>query len=83
MKHILIIEDDPDIRELIKYNLMREGFRVTAAQDGQEGYDYAMDLSIDLVILDLMLPKLNGIEVCKKLRDSQSCKKCSNHHVNG
>ncbi len=74
MKHILIIEDDPDIRELIKYNLTREGFRVTSAADGQEGCDLALELSVDLVILDLMMPKLNGIEVCKKLRDSQSCK---------
>lgn len=74
MKHILVIEDDPDIRELIKYNLTREGFRVSCAADGQEGYDKAIDLSVDLVILDLMLPKLSGIEVCKRLRDSQSCK---------
>ena len=50
MKHILIIEDDPDIRELIKYNLTREGFRVTSAADGQEGCDLALELSVDLVI---------------------------------
>ena len=74
MKHILIIEDDPDIRELIKYNLTREGFRVTTATNGQEGYDLAVDLSVDLVILDLMIPQINGIEVCKRLRDSQSFK---------
>ena len=70
MKHILIIEDDPDIRELISYNLTREGFKVSCSADGQDGLAKALSSNIDLLVLDLMLPRLNGIEVCKKLRQT-------------
>lgn len=69
MKHILIIEDDPDIRELLQYNLSREGFDVSLASDGQEGLQKALSHKLDLIILDLMLPHFNGIEVCKKIRE--------------
>lgn len=69
MKHILVIEDDPDIRELLGYNLSREGFEVSLSSNGQDGLDKALSRKADLIILDLMLPLLNGIEVCKKLRE--------------
>ncbi len=69
MKHILVIEDDPDIRELLSYNLSREGFDVTTCSDGQDGLDKALSKKTDIIVLDLMLPQLNGIEVCKKIRE--------------
>ena len=69
MRQILVIEDDPDIRELLRYNLSREGFEVILAEQGQEGLDCAGRSVPDLVVLDLMLPKLSGTEVCKKLRE--------------
>ncbi len=69
MKHILVIEDDPDIRELLGYNLSREGFEVTLCSNGREGLEKALQRKADLIILDLMLPQLNGVEVCKKIRE--------------
>ncbi len=69
MQHILVIEDDPDIRELIGYNLSREGFQITLCDNGQDGLDVALAKKVDLIILDLMMPRLNGIEVCKRLRE--------------
>lgn len=70
MQHILVIEDDPDIRELIGYNLKREGFEVILCNNGQDGLDAAMQNDVDLIILDLMMPRLNGIEVCKRIRET-------------
>lgn len=65
---VLVIEDDPDIRELIEYNLEREGYRVVSESDGERGLDAARRRAPDLVILDLMLPGLDGVEVCKRLK---------------
>ena len=65
---ILAIEDEPDILELIHYNLEREGFRVLTARDGEDGMRIARQESPDLVLLDLMLPAMDGIEVCRRLR---------------
>ena len=71
MQHILVIEDDPDIRELIGYNLRREGFELTLCNNGQDGLDVALSAKpVDLIVLDLMMPKLNGIEVCKRIREN-------------
>lgn len=69
MKHILVIEDDPDIRELLAYNLSREGFELTVCDNGRDGLEKALTQKVDLIILDLMLPQLSGIEVCKKVRE--------------
>jgi len=66
---VLIIEDDPDILELIQYNLGREGFEVSAATTGEEGLSKARRDKPDLILLDLMLPGTPGLEVCKRLRD--------------
>lgn len=74
MKKLLIIEDDPDIRELLRYNLSREGFDISQAENGIEGLNQARKDAYDLIILDLMLPQLSGIEVCKQLRESPSTK---------
>lgn len=68
-ERILIIEDEPDIGEVIEYNLAREGFRVTVVADGDEGYRRILKESPDLVLLDLMLPGMDGLEVCRRLKE--------------
>ena len=68
MKRILIIEDDKDIVELVRYNLEKEGYRVSSADDGAAGLAQAKSSPPDLLVLDLMLPKLPGLEICKELR---------------
>lgn len=65
---ILVIEDDADIRELVQYNLEREGFGVLVARDGREGLELAKRKTPALITLDLMLPGLSGLDVCKQLR---------------
>lgn len=65
---ILIIEDEPALVDVLKYNLSREGFQVHAETDGHAGLQQARTLVPDLVILDLMLPEIDGIEVCRQLR---------------
>jgi DNA-binding response OmpR family regulator len=68
---LLVIEDDPDIVELLRYNLEREGYRVVVATDGERGLTEAGRLQPDLVLLDLMLPGLDGLEVCRRLRSQE------------
>ena len=65
---ILLIEDEKNIAELIKYNLEREGFRVLTAMKGNAGLDMALKEKPDLVLLDLMLPELGGLDICKTLK---------------
>ncbi len=68
-KHkILIVDDEPDIRELIEYNLKKEGYQVYTASNGQEGVTEAKRVLPDLIILDIMMPKMDGIEACRILR---------------
>ena len=68
MSRILIIEDDKDIVELVRYNLEKEGFQVSAAEDGVTGLARVRKSPPDLLVLDLMLPRLPGMEICKELR---------------
>lgn len=70
-KTILVVEDEISIATLLQYNLEMAGFQVVTAHDGQEGLDKAVSLQPDLILLDLMLPRLDGMEVCKKLRMQQ------------
>ena len=65
---VLIVEDEENILEAIKYNLEHEGYRVLAAQDGEEGLNLTRQDSPDLVLLDIMLPRLDGFELCRILR---------------
>ncbi|OGR93570.1 MAG: DNA-binding response regulator [Elusimicrobia bacterium RIFCSPLOWO2_01_FULL_59_12] len=65
---VLIIEDEKDILRLLKYNLEKEGYQVVSATDGASGLAAAQKEKPDLLILDLMLPKLDGMEVCRTLR---------------
>ncbi len=72
MKRVLIIEDDKDIVELIRYNLEKERFQVSWAGDGLSGLAQIRKSPPDLLILDLMLPKLPGLEVCREVRRDPS-----------
>ena len=65
---ILVIEDEPDIVELLEYNLSREGFRCLTCRDGESGLSVARERAPDLILLDLMLPGMDGLEVCRELR---------------
>lgn len=67
-ERILVIEDEADLREVLAYNLKREGFQVDSAGSGQGGLAKARERHPDLVLLDLMLPDLDGLEVCRRLR---------------
>jgi len=67
-KTILIVEDEPDIVKLIEYNLQQAGFETIRAYDGMSGQKQAKERLPDLIILDLMLPQLDGFEVCKLLK---------------
>ncbi|MDA3962552.1 MAG: response regulator [Planctomycetota bacterium] len=71
---MLVIEDEADISELIAYNLEREGFQVTTRADGEDGLAQARQEVPDLVLLDLMLPSVDGIEVCRQLRADNATK---------
>jgi DNA-binding response OmpR family regulator len=65
---ILLVDDEDSVQKLLSYPLERDGFRVLAAKDGEEALAKFSQEPVDLVVLDLMLPKLDGLEVCKRLR---------------
>lgn len=67
-KQILIADDEPDILEIVSYNLTKEGYEVYTAKDGNEAIERAKQLHPDLIILDVMMPKKTGVEVCQILR---------------
>lgn len=71
---ILVVDDEPDILEFIEYNLKREGYEVFLASNGQEGIDKATEIKPDLIILDVMMPVLDGIETCRRLREDDKFK---------
>lgn len=71
-KTVLIVEDEVDIRELLEYVLEREGFGVLSAADGQIGLGLARRKGPDLILLDLMLPGLDGLEVCRQLKHDRA-----------
>ncbi|BCA55919.1 DNA-binding response regulator in two-component regulatory system with PhoR [Nitrospira sp. KM1] len=70
IKKILVVEDERDILQLVKLYLEKEGYRVVAAANGTEGLKLAKSEKPDLLVLDLMLPEIDGLEVCKRLRAS-------------
>ena len=65
---VLVIEDEENLLKAIKYNLEQDGYKVQSAMDGEEGLELARQLEPSMIILDIMLPKLDGIEVCRILR---------------
>ena len=69
MNKVLVVEDDQGIRRIIKHNLVRESFTVFEAEDGVEGLAVAQDSNPDLVILDVEMPKMDGIDFCLRLRE--------------
>ncbi len=75
MARILVIEDEPDIHQVLDYNLRQEGHEVLLATRGRDGLEVARNRSPDLVLLDLMLPDLAGMEVCRKLKDDPTLKR--------
>ncbi len=68
MERVLIVDDDPDIQKLVSYNLHQAGFRVSTAATGVAALESVQEQPPDLIILDIMLPDLDGLEVCRKLR---------------
>jgi two-component system phosphate regulon response regulator PhoB len=68
--HILVVDDEPDILELVRYNLTKNGYEVTGVLSGEEALSALRSSHPDLVILDLMLPGLDGLEVCKSMKNS-------------
>ena len=71
-KHILIVDDEEHLADALAHNLQFEGFSTTIAYDGEEGLHLARTIQFDLVILDIMMPKLDGLEVCRRLRATGS-----------
>ena len=66
--HILVVDDEPDLVELVEYNLSREHYQVSTANDGETALDLAREHLPDLILLDLMLPGMDGLEVCRQLK---------------
>ena len=74
---ILIIEDEPDISELIEYSLTQSGYSIIVSDNGEKGIEFARKHSPDLILLDLMLPGINGIDVCRVLKNDKDTSEVS------
>lgn len=74
-KKILVIDDEPDILEILSYNLQKEGYLVTTASNGNEGIEKAKETIPDLILLDVMMPEKDGIETCTELRTIKELQK--------
>ncbi|MDK2879392.1 MAG: two-component system, OmpR family, response regulator VicR [Thermoanaerobacteraceae bacterium] len=72
-ERVLVVDDEKPIVDILKYNLTKEGYNVLVAYDGEEAIKVAESASPDLVLLDIMLPKIDGFSVCKKLREKMTC----------
>jgi len=72
IKHILVVEDEEDIQELISYNLKKEKYTVQEVFSGEEAIDYVLAKTPDLILLDLMLPGIDGFEVCRRLKNNET-----------
>lgn len=70
-KRILIIDDDPEIRELLDFDIASSGYYTDTASDGMEGLNKALNNKYDLILLDVMMPKMNGFDVCKNIRQAK------------
>ena len=71
MKKVLLVDDEPSIVTLLAFNLEKDGYEVTTATDGAEGYRLAISNPFDFIILDLMLPSMDGKDICKRLRQEK------------
>lgn len=72
--HVLIVDDEPDILEFLSYNFRKKGFAVTTARNGIEGINATVSHSPDLIISDILMPEMDGIEMCKALRKTNQGK---------
>ena len=72
-KTVLIVEDEKNIVDILRFNLQREGYRTLEAYDGKDGLDKAVSENPDLILLDVMLPQMNGFDVCRTLQSSSGC----------
>ena len=72
-KKILIVDDEKPIVDILKFNLEKEGYKTIEAYDGEQAVNIALDSKPDLIILDVMLPKMDGFTVCKKIRQKLTC----------
>lgn len=70
-KRILIVDDDDEIRELLEFDVKASGYFVDTARDGLEGLNKALNNTYDLILLDVMMPKMNGFDVCKNIRQAK------------
>ena len=68
-KKVLLVDDEPDILDLLKYNLEKEGYEVQTALDGVKGVEIAKNFIPDLILLDIMMPKQDGVETCRQLKE--------------
>jgi DNA-binding response OmpR family regulator len=75
MERVLIVDDDPDIQRLVSYNLSRAGFQITTASTGRTALEAVQEQPPDLIILDLMLPDVDGMEVCRTLRQRENSRR--------
>lgn len=73
-KKILVVDDEPDIIEILRYNLEKEGFVMFSASNGEEGIEIAEREKPDLIVLDIMMPEMDGVEVCRVLRGKKDFK---------
>lgn len=73
---ILVVDDEPDILEIISYNLRKEGYEVKTAENGLEAVASAKEFLPDMILLDVMMPKMDGMEACKQIRAVPSLKHC-------
>lgn len=71
-KRVLVIEDEAPIVEILKFNLSREGYEVIEAMDGKRGLELALNEKPDLILLDVMLPGMDGFEICRRVREKSS-----------
>ena len=69
---VLIVEDDPHIVDILKFNFVKEGYTVLVGTDGQAGLELALNENPDLILLDVMLPKMDGFEVCRRIREKMT-----------
>ena len=70
-KRILIVDDDTEIRDLLEFDISSSGYFVDTASDGMEGLNKALNNKYDLILLDVMMPKMNGFDVCKNIRQAK------------
>jgi DNA-binding response OmpR family regulator len=74
MQRVLVVEDTKEIASLVKFKLLSAGFEVTVAEDGQKGLDLAREIMPDLVLMDVMMPVMNGLETLMNLKADAKCK---------